>query len=108
LLGNHHFWDAERAGYHAVVAGDATRLEGRKDNSIFAFLNRIRWTDLCAGGFVTMPANVCGRADALFALDKVEVDHRLSAVGVAFLARLQAGAAANTPGGIDIKFIPEH
>jgi hypothetical protein len=29
-------------------------------------------------------------------------------VGVAFLARLQAGAAANTTGRIDIKFVPEH
>src|ERR1035438_2707781 len=90
LLGNHHFWDAERAGYHAVVAGDAAGLEGRKDNPIFAFLNRIRWTDLRAGGFVTMPAYVGGRADALFPLDEIEVDHRLSPVSVAFLARLQA------------------
>jgi hypothetical protein len=38
-----------------------------------------------------MPACIRGRADALLALDNVEVDHRLSTVGVALLTSLQAG-----------------
>ena len=55
-----------------------------------------------------MPAYVRGGADALFPLDKVEVDHRLSSVCIAFLAGLQAGAAANAARRIDIEFVAEH
>jgi hypothetical protein len=61
---------------------------------------------LRASRLVTMPADVCGGADALLPLDKVEVDHRLSPVGIAFLTRLQA--TANTARRIDIEFVSEH
>src|ERR1700690_1732872 len=108
LLGNHHLRDTEGAGQHAVVAGDAARFERGVNNSILAFLDGIRRADLSAGGLVTMPAYVCGRPDALLPLDKVEVDHRLSPMGIAFLARLQAGATADTSRGIDIEFVSEH
>jgi hypothetical protein len=78
------------------------------DDSIFALFDGICWTDLSTGRLVAMPAYVRGGADALFPLDKVEVDHRLSSVCIAFLAGLQAGAAANAARRIDIEFVPEH
>src|SRR5437868_1063145 len=108
LLGNHHLWDTKGAGQHTVVAGDASRFERGVDDSILALLDGICRTDLSARRLVTMPADVCGRADAFLPLDKVEVDHRLSPVGIAFLTRLQAGATANTARGIDIEFVSEH
>ena len=70
LLGNHHLRNAEGAGQHAVVAGDAARLERGVDDSILALLDGIRWTDLRASRLVTVPAHVRGRADALFPLDE--------------------------------------
>jgi hypothetical protein len=78
------------------------------DNSVIAFLNRIRRTDLSTGRFIAVPANICGRRDAFATLDEVEIDHRLSAMGFALFARLQTGAASDTAGGIDIKLVPEH
>src|SRR5579864_4259130 len=108
LLGNHHLRNAEGAGQDAIVAGDTARFERGVDNTILALLDGIRRADLRTSRFVTMPAYVRGRADALFPFDKVEVDHRLSTVGVALLASLEAGSAANAARGIDIKLVPEH
>jgi hypothetical protein len=78
------------------------------DDSILALLDGIRGTDLSARRLVTMPAYVCRRADTLFPLYEVEVDHRLSAVGIAFLARLQTRATTDAARGIDIEFVSEH
>src|SRR5205807_4124694 len=87
LLRNHHLRDTEGASQHAVVTGDTARFERGVDDSIPTLLDSIGRADLSTGRLVTMPADVCGRAHAFLPLDKVEVDHRLSPVGIAFLTR---------------------
>jgi hypothetical protein len=108
LLGFHHLRYSERASEHAVVAGNAARLQRGMDDTILALLNCICGADLRAGRLVTVPTNVsCGR-DALAALDEIEVDHRLSAMGLTFLTSLQTGTTANAARGIDIELVAVH
>jgi hypothetical protein len=108
LLGFHHLGDSERAGDHAVAAGNAAGFQGRVDNSIVAFLNGICGTHLSTGWLIAVPTNVRGGRDALATVDEIKVDHRLSAVSLALLARLQTGAASDAARGIDVELVPEH
>jgi hypothetical protein len=78
------------------------------DDPILAFLDRICRTNLCTGWFVAMPADVGRGGDTFAPLDEIEVDHRITAVGFAFLASLQAGAATNAARRIDIELVSEH
>jgi hypothetical protein len=108
LLGFHHLGDSERAGKHTIAASNAARFKGRVDNSIVPFLDGVRRTDLSTGRLVAMPANVRSRRDALATLDEIKVDHRLSAMSLAFLAGLETGAASDAARWVNIELVPEH
>jgi hypothetical protein len=60
------------------------------DDPVLTFLDRICRTNLRTSGFVAMPADIGRGGDTFAALDEIEVDHRLPAVGFALLAGLQA------------------
>jgi hypothetical protein len=78
------------------------------DDTIFALLDCICGADLRTGRLVTVPTNVSCGGDALAALDEIEVDHRLSAMGLTFLTSLQTRTTSNAARGIDIELVAVH
>ena len=78
------------------------------NNSIVAFLNSIRRTDLSTSRLIAMPANVSGRSYALATFDEIEIDHRFTAMCLALLTSLQTGAASDATRGVDVELVSEH
>src|SRR5262249_41127186 len=96
-----HLGHAERAGEHAVVARDATRLAGRVHDAVGRALDRVGRTDLGAGRCVAVHADDRRRLRRARAIEIVELDHRLAAVRVALRAGLHAGLAADAAARVD-------
>src|SRR4029450_5982634 len=74
---------AERTGDHAVAAGEAARLSGRLAHPVAGALDRVGRADLGAGRLLAVHAHHRHGLDALGAVDELQVDHRLTAMGVA-------------------------
>jgi hypothetical protein len=99
ILGN-----AKRAGEHAVGATNAALAQSRLHDSLFGDLDGVGRTYPGTGRILTVHADHrCGlwRGGAL---DKFEVDHRLTPVAVALCAGVHTGLAADATGRIDKKF----
>src|SRR6185369_2984812 len=93
--------DAERAGDDAVAARDAARLASALHDAIAGALDRIGRADLRAGRLLAVHAHHRHGLDRRGAIDVLEVDHRVTAVGVALGAGLDARLAADATAGID-------
>src|SRR5690554_2538014 len=96
-----HLGNAERAGQHTVVAGDATRLSGRLNDTILRAFNRIGRADFGARGRVAMHAHDRCRLRRLSAVDEFQMDHRMPLVRITFGTSLHARLAADAAVWID-------
>ena len=79
-------------------------FERRLHDAVLALLDGVGGADLRAGGVVAVHADVGRGGDGLRAVDEVEVDHRDAAMGVALLAGLEAGLAADAARRVDVEF----
>src|SRR5690606_11245450 len=99
----HDLGHAERAGEHAVRAGDAPGLQRRLDDAVLVLLDGVRRAHLGAGRVGAVHADGRRRLarPERAGVDLVEVDHRPAPVGAALLARLHAGPAADATAVVD-------
>ena len=108
LVFRNNLGNAEGTCQHAVLASDAARLQGGHHHAVFADLDRVGRTDLRAGRVFAMPADVGGRGDGLGAIDEVEIDHGVAAMGVALFTGLHASLAADAARGVHVEFVAVH
>jgi hypothetical protein len=100
-----HFWNTKRASQNTVRAGDASGFCGAVDHASIILLDRVSWTNFCASGILAVHANDGCRLYSAATMHVVQVNHRLSAMGVAFATRLHTGLAANAARLVDEKFV---
>jgi hypothetical protein len=55
-----------------------------------------------------VPAHIGCGPDAFAPFNEIEVDHRLPAVGLAFFASLETGAAADAARRVNVELVTEH
>src|SRR5690554_1205419 len=98
-----HLGHPERAGEHAVIAGDAARFSGGLDHSVGGALNGIGRANFGTGRRIAVHADHRHGLRRLLAVDIFQVDHRLTLVGRAFGARLDAGLTPDAARRVDEK-----
>src|SRR5262249_14256573 len=103
LVLRNELWNTEWTRRNAVGQTDTARLQRRADNAVVILLDGVGRTALGAGWVVAVPADICCRGDGLLAIDEIEVDHRHTPVGVAFLASLQAGLTPDASRRVDVE-----
>jgi hypothetical protein len=74
------------------------------NDAIFALLDRIGRAHLCASGRIAVHAHDWDRLGRMTSIDKIQLDHRMSAVRIAFGTSLYASVTADTTTGIDEEF----
>ena len=105
----HHLRDAERAGQHAVRAGDAARLERRLHDAVLGLLDGVGRADLGAGGVVAVHADRRARWRCVLRRSMkstwiIGLPRWVSHSAQAF----DAGLAADAARGIDVELVAEH
>ena len=63
---------------------------------------------MCAGGIFAVPADIGGSGDGFRAIDKVEVDHRMPAMRVAFFTGFHAGLTTYAARRVNVEFVSVH
>ena len=96
-----YFGHAERAGEHAVGAADAARLERRLHDAVLGLLDRVGRAHLAQVGSSQCMHTIGAVCVLVGAVDALEVDQRLAAVGAALRARLHARLAADAAALVD-------
>src|SRR5262245_59069824 len=100
-----HFRHTERAGQHAVVAGDTTRFSRSLHRAVLSAFDGIRRTDLSTRGRIAMHAHHGHGLRRRSSIDEIELNHRVSFVGIALGTGLHAGVAADAAVRVDKEFL---
>jgi hypothetical protein len=88
-------FDPKGARQHAIVAGDTTRLTRRLHDTVRGALDGVGRTNLGASWRIAMHADHRGRLRRLRAIENIQLDHRVAAMGIAFTTGLDAGIASD-------------